>query len=87
VEPIDPQKRRSMRAAGRLSAVGWELAISVIACFLAGIWADGKLGTEPWLAIVGLVIGMGAGFWILFKAVRAANEAAEEEDRGGGSSD
>lgn len=77
-----------MRSAGRLSAVGWEFAIATIGCFLAGYWADKKLGTSPGLTIGGLALGMSTGFWILFKAVRQMTKEADElerEERRGGS--
>lgn len=83
-----------MAAAGRASAVGIELAVSFLGCFLLGYWLDGKLGTSPALTLVGLVLGAFAGFWALYKTVKqtearmAAAEEAERRERqrrGGGS--
>jgi F0F1-type ATP synthase assembly protein I len=70
-----------LRSAGRLSAIGWEFAISVIGCLLLGWWADKKLGTAPILALVGVGLGTATGFWILFKAVRELNQEAEKQDQ------
>lgn len=54
-------------AFGIYGAVGFQLAISVVAGLFAGEWADGKLGTEPWLTLVGLLIGSVAGFYNLIR--------------------
>jgi F0F1-type ATP synthase assembly protein I len=34
-----------------------------------GIWLDRKLGTTPWLTLVGVVIGMTGGFIGFFRTV------------------
>ena len=54
-------------AFGIYGAVGFQLAISVVAGLFAGQWADSKLGTGPWLTLVGLVIGSIAGFYNLIR--------------------
>ena len=54
-------------AFGLYGAVGFQLAISVVAGLFAGQWADGKLGTEPWLTLLGLLLGSVAGFYNLIR--------------------
>lgn len=54
-------------AFGIYGAVGFQLAISVVAGLLVGQWADGKLGTAPWLTLLGLIIGSVAGFYNLIR--------------------
>jgi F0F1-type ATP synthase assembly protein I len=34
-----------------------------------GIWLDRKLGTTPWLTLVGVVVGMTGGFISFFRTV------------------
>jgi F0F1-type ATP synthase assembly protein I len=56
--------------------MGIEIAVAVVGCLLAGWWADGKLGTSPYLTLVGVVLGTavaGRTVW------RAAKQAAEED--------
>ena len=65
---------------GRASSAGIELAIAVIVFLLLGWWLDGKLGTGPWLTLIGLVFGSGVGFRSLWKAAQEATERAEDED-------
>jgi ATP synthase protein I len=74
-----PRDGRQLSSALRLASVGIELAISTVIGLLGGRWIDGKLGTEPWLMIVGLVLGVTAGFRSLFLAARKANRATDSE--------
>ena len=45
----------------------------------AGFWADQHFNTEPWLTLTGFGLGVFAGFWSLFKAVKAMSEALDQE--------
>jgi F0F1-type ATP synthase assembly protein I len=78
-----PGKKRSGRygAAGLYLAVPTLLAASIVIGFLLGYWADKKLGTEPYLMLVGLGLGFGAaGREIYFLIKRAQAMEKEEED-------
>ncbi len=44
-----------------------QLVVSVVLGFLLGQWLDGLLHTTPWLTIVGVVVGIGAGFYGLYR--------------------
>jgi len=57
----------------KLSAVGLEMGIAIGLGWWAGNWADGKLGTKPWLMIVGLLLGTAAGFKGMIEAARQAH--------------
>jgi F0F1-type ATP synthase assembly protein I len=63
------------------SSIGLEMGVSVVLCVLLGRWVDGKLGTEPWLMIAGLGLGLAAGFRSVLRSVRRADRAAELEAR------
>lgn len=54
------------------SAVGIEMAVCVLLGWAAGYWADGELGSEPWLMLLGLIIGVVAGFRGLLRTSRMA---------------
>lgn len=64
-------------AGGRASAMGIEIAVAVIGCLLAGWWADGKLGTAPWLTLLGIFLGTVVAGRVVW---RAAKEAAAEDE-------
>lgn len=49
--------------------LGFEIAVPVVLCIAAGYWLDGRLGTEPWLLVLGGLLGMALGFYGLFKRV------------------
>ena len=75
---IDPAARVSKQMYEGLSAssAGLELGISVGLGALFGSWLDGKLGSEPWMLLVFLVLGVIAGFRGLLRAVARADKAA-----------
>lgn len=50
------------------------MAVAVIGCLLLGHWADGKLGTDPWLALLGIILGSIAGFRSLLRAARSGDD-------------
>jgi ATP synthase protein I len=56
------------RQIGNLSGVGLTLVISTVLGLVGGYYLDRWLGTEPWLLLVGLLLGIVAGFVNLFRA-------------------
>lgn len=74
-----------MNAYGRYASLGIQLAASICVCGWIGYWLDSKLGTYPWLMILGLMMGAGAGFYALILAVNAATKSEADEARRAGS--
>ncbi len=60
------------KIAGRYSAVGIEMAVSITLPMLVGMWADKRWGTTPWLVVAGLVIGIGAAGRAVWRVVKLA---------------
>ncbi|NJK88757.1 MAG: AtpZ/AtpI family protein, partial [Myxococcales bacterium] len=58
----------------RASAVGIEVAIAIVGCLLIGGWLDEKLGTDPWLALVGILLGSGVAIRAVIVAARDVGE-------------
>lgn len=50
--------------------MGAEMVIAVVGCVLAGRWADGKFGTEPWLLLLGTFAGIILGLYQLLRKVQ-----------------
>jgi ATP synthase protein I len=73
---IDPAARASKRMYEGLSAssVGLELGLAVIIALLVGMWLDRRFGTEPWLMLVFLGLGLIAGFRNVLRAVARAEK-------------
>ena len=49
----------------RYAGVGLQFAATMAAFALLGWWIDGKLGSRPWLLLVGVFAGFGLGFYSL----------------------
>jgi ATP synthase protein I len=82
-DTADPAHRRGKGAYNALSAssVGLELGLAVAIGLLIGWWLDQHFGTAPWLMLLWLALGLGAGFRGVFRAVRQADRAAEAEQK------
>ena len=62
----------------RFSSLGIELGLSVMIGLIGGQWLDKKFGTEPWLLLAGLLIGLAAGFRSMFRALKELNKPQQE---------
>ena len=78
---IDPAARTGKRVYNALSAssIGLELGLSVVIGLLVGYWLDQKLGTQPWMMLLWLVLGLVAGFRGVVRAIKRADIAASDE--------
>lgn len=61
---------RAVREAAPYLSIGATLAVTVALGTAAGYWADGRLGTRPWLTLVGATCGIGLGIWQFYLTVR-----------------
>ncbi len=73
--------KQDWKGVGSYGAVGLEVVLSVAVGLVAGSWLDKRLGTGPWLTIVGVVYGVAAAARALYRAARQATREAEELDR------
>lgn len=64
----------------KMSSVGIELALSVLIGLFAGRWVDRRLGTDPWLMILGLSLGFAAGLRSLMKMMARVTKEADASD-------
>lgn len=71
---------KAMRSAAPLLTAGIQLAASVVLMLFVGRWLDAKFGTTPWLMIVGIFFGLGAGLYQFIRTVGAVGRQ-EAEDR------
>lgn len=63
--------------------VGLQFAASILLFFFAGRWLDERLGTEPWLLIAGVFVGLTAGFWSMYRrlVVEPTQRRNEKDER------
>jgi ATP synthase protein I len=65
-----PDEPSPWRALAELSTVGITLVLATVIGLAGGYYADRWLGTSPWLTMIGLGLGIAAGFVSLFRTVR-----------------
>ena len=75
---IGPEGRKQLQLAARFASAGLELAIAIVVGYFGGRLLDGWLGTAPYLAYVGLVLGIVAGFRNLFLLARDSQKQPQE---------
>lgn len=49
------------------AGIGLQLAGAVLLFMFAGQWLDRRFGTEPWLLLIGVFVGAGAGFFAMYR--------------------
>lgn len=76
----DDAKLRSRREATRASAIGLQFVISITVGLLGGQWLDTKLGTAPWLLLLGLVLGATAAFRDLYRLAKKHAAQSDSQD-------
>jgi ATP synthase protein I len=77
----DNRERRAFyRELGKYSALGLEMAISVIVGAVIGYYLDKWLGTKPWLMVVWTGFGFAAGFRSLYRAAVKSGKDLEKDE-------
>lgn len=68
---LEPAKglQESFRSAGSVAAASYALIGAIVLLGGAGYFADRWLGTEPWLLLGGLLLGIVVGFYELARVV------------------
>jgi F0F1-type ATP synthase assembly protein I len=66
-------------SAGSLAGHGIQLAISILLFLYLGQWLDKKLGTDPFLLIVGVFVGAAVGIYNMYHMLTAAQTKARKE--------
>ncbi|MFN0243705.1 MAG: AtpZ/AtpI family protein [Planctomycetota bacterium] len=64
-----PEDASTASDLGRYAGLGVQFAAAICVLGALGWWLDGKLGTGPWLLIVGIFAGAVGGFVAVLKAV------------------
>lgn len=72
-----------MKSLGRYGSIGIEFLASVAIGYFLGRWLDRRLGTS-WIALVGFVLGLAAGFRTLLRTAKTLQRELEREDRARG---
>lgn len=59
--------KKQMRATGIAAGLGCSIVATVIVCIVGGVLLDRELGTEPWLTLTGVAIGIAAAGYQLYE--------------------
>jgi ATP synthase protein I len=68
----------SWKALAELSSIGMTLVLATVIGLAGGYFLDRWLGTSPWLILIGLGLGIAAGFVNLFRSVKRAERNADD---------
>ena len=70
---------------------GIQFVVSILVFVYLGRWLDGKLGTTPWLLVLGAFVGAFAGFYSMYRSLmahsaqqRGGRDAERDAHRDGG---
>lgn len=58
-----------LQALALATTVGAQLAASVVLGFYGGMYLDRKFVTGPWLMLAGVILGIAAGIWGVYKTL------------------
>jgi ATP synthase protein I len=73
-----PGEKGTWKALGELSSIGITLVLATVIGLAGGYYADRWLGTKPWITLLGLGMGIAAGFVNLFRSVKRAERELDE---------
>lgn len=82
-----PRKSPMSSSWAVVTDFGYMLLASQLLLGGGGYWADQRFGTEPWLLIVGILLGLAVSFKHLFSALDRAAKADKAARKGSGDGD
>ncbi|HKA90671.1 MAG TPA: AtpZ/AtpI family protein [Haliangiales bacterium] len=83
----DPDSPSPFFKQARFASVGLEMGIAVAIGAGVGYLGDNHFGTKPWLSLIGLLIGVAAGFKGMIDAAKKAKRSLESSKPGEGEHD
>jgi ATP synthase protein I len=77
---MNEKKQRGMyRGLGDLASVGITLVVSICIGLLIGIYLDKYFNTKPWLTLIFLLFGIGAGFKNVYFVVKKYGDSSNKD--------
>lgn len=77
----DDEPRPVASQAGEMMGAGLQFAGAIILFMFAGRWLDGRLGTDPWLLLIGVMVGAVGGFASLYRQLVIVPRERERRQR------
>lgn len=69
---------RTLKTLGQLSTIGLAFVFAIVLGFAAGVWLDRRLGTSPWLSLLGFALGLAAGILNVVRTMRSVTAAEHD---------
>lgn len=67
---MDPDAKDLLQKYGSYSYIGIFMGVAFVIGFFGGRWLDNRFHTQPWLMLVGMLVGIVAGFRELYLVAR-----------------
>ncbi len=78
-----PSYGSAFRQADRHVGVAFQVALALVVYVVAGNWLDKRLGTGPWLTLLGAVLGFASMMFLLVRlASGTSKDAAKDAAKG-----
>jgi len=55
------------------AGAGAQFVLAILLFLYIGKWLDSKLGTSPWLLMIGVFVGAAAGFYSFYRRIMASS--------------
>ncbi len=69
------ETRRAFRELAFYSSLGFAVALSIFIGLAIGVYLDRRWSTQPWLTLIGLGLGIVAGFRNIALAIRKLRQS------------
>jgi ATP synthase protein I len=76
---VEGEGDQGAASGSRMMGLGLQFVVSILLCLYLGQWLDRKLGTAPWLLLLGVFAGAGFGFWSMYRVMTDENRRSDEE--------
>jgi ATP synthase protein I len=67
---LNKKEKSTFKGLGLLASMGIALVVTTFLGLMVGIYLDRVFGTEPWLMIVFLILGVAAGFRNIYTTMK-----------------
>lgn len=71
---MERETRRAIRELAYYSSLGLQVALSIFIGLFLGIYLDRRLGSMPWLTLIGLGMGIVAGYRNIGLAIKKSRK-------------
>jgi ATP synthase protein I len=68
------ETRRWLRELAYFSSLGFQVSLSIFIGLFAGLFLDRRFQTVPWLTMIGLLLGIAAGFRNIGLAIKKSRK-------------